>query len=399
MVTRMASHDALAQQHTLPVRSIDTMKFSRDVARAKLNDKSYDSAINEYVRQIADTGATHIGIATPYDDEFLPFLKRWVAAARRHKLKVWFRGNFSGWEGWFDYPEMSNATHIRKTEAFILKNKDLFVDGDIFTSCPECENGDNAEPYENPRTYRAFLISEYKVTKAAFVKIKKKVTANYYSMNGDVAKLIMDKETTKALDGVITIDHYVETPDELAEDIKEYAEQSGGKVVLGEIGVPIPDIHGEMTQKEQAEWMAITFHKVSQMPEVVGINYWVSAGGSTALWDEKGDPKEIATVVKNFYSNRRVEGTIKNELDAPIAGAQVKTFTTTITTDKHGKFTFPYLYKGQRIHISAIGYNAIARNLEEDDEKITLVLPASNKKDPEKSIFQKIIDTILSPFQ
>src|SRR3989304_760988 len=65
-----------------PVQAIDTMKYSRDLAREKLNDPSFDAVIDEQVRIIAETGATHVAIATPYDEEFLPFLTRWVSAAR-----------------------------------------------------------------------------------------------------------------------------------------------------------------------------------------------------------------------------------------------------------------------------------------------------------------------------
>ena len=63
-------------------------------------------------------------------------------------------------------------------------------------------------------------------------------------MNGDVAKLVMDKQTTASMDGIVVIDHYVATPEQLALDIRRIAEGSGGNVVLGEFGVPIPNIHG-----------------------------------------------------------------------------------------------------------------------------------------------------------
>ena len=109
-------------------QSIDTMKSSRDLAREKLNDSSYDIEIEKQVSEIAATGATHIAIATPYDDEFYPILKRWVSAARSHNLNIWFRGNWSGWEGWFEYPKINRDEHIEKTREFILKHKEIFED-------------------------------------------------------------------------------------------------------------------------------------------------------------------------------------------------------------------------------------------------------------------------------
>ena len=104
------------------VRSIDTMKYSRDLSRQKLQDPRFDSVIDSQVSAIANTGATHVAIDTPYDPEFLPLLKRWVAAARKYNLHVWFRGNFSGWEQWFGYSKIDRKTHLEKTkEPFCLK--------------------------------------------------------------------------------------------------------------------------------------------------------------------------------------------------------------------------------------------------------------------------------------
>ena len=68
----------LAQSRYWEIQSIDTMKFSRDLARQKLKDPAFDITIDTQVRLIADSGVTHIAIATPYDEEFLPYLRKWV---------------------------------------------------------------------------------------------------------------------------------------------------------------------------------------------------------------------------------------------------------------------------------------------------------------------------------
>ena len=93
-----------AQTPYWEIQSIDTMKYSRDMARERNKDMVFEKIIESVVEKIASTGATHVAIGTPYDEEFLPFLQTWVIAARKENLNVWFRGNFSGWEGWFDYP-------------------------------------------------------------------------------------------------------------------------------------------------------------------------------------------------------------------------------------------------------------------------------------------------------
>jgi len=299
-------------KQVMKITSVDTMKYSRDVAREKLHDASFDTVIDRQVSDIAKTGATHIAIGAPYDDEFTPFLKRWVQSARAHGLKVWFRGNFSGWEGWFNYPKIDRETHIKKTQSFIFANKDLFENGDIFGSCNECENGGPGDPRHNGDVegHRIFLIEEYKVARNAFNKIGKKVRANYNSMNGDVANLIMNKDTTKALDGIVVIDHYVKDPEKLITDIQELSQKSGGKIVLGEFGAPIPDIHGNMTEEEQADWIRKALDKVLEMPEVIGVNYWVNVGGSTHLWNNNGKEKLAVSVIRKYY--------LKNKLKAPL---------------------------------------------------------------------------------
>jgi hypothetical protein len=78
------------------IQAIDTMKYSRDKAREGLSDE----VIESQVRAIKESGATHVALGTPYDPEFVPFMKKWVTAARKYGLLVWFRGNASGWEKW-----------------------------------------------------------------------------------------------------------------------------------------------------------------------------------------------------------------------------------------------------------------------------------------------------------
>lgn len=298
-----------ATNHLWQVQSIDTMKSSRDMARAEENDPNLPKFIDAQMKKIASTGATFVAIDTPYDSEFLHVLRQWVKGARDNHLSVWFRGNWSGWEGWFDYPKMTADEHIRKTKQFILTNPDLFRDGDIFTSCPECENGSLGDPRttQHVNAYRSFLIKEYQTNKDAFDKIGKHVAANFFSMNGDVALLVMDKKTTKALGGVVVIDHYVKTADELSHDVAYLAKQSGGKIVLGEIGAPIPDIHGNMTDQEQASWLHDVLQKLSRQPEVAGLNYWDNIGGSTALWRDSGQAKPAVKVLTAYFMKEKVQ--------------------------------------------------------------------------------------------
>jgi hypothetical protein len=285
------------------VQSVDTVKYSRDVARQFLNDPNFDAVIENQIALISSLGITHLAIGTPYDPEFVPYLRRWVRIARDYDLKIWFRGNLSGWEGWFDYGPITKEERKRGIEELILQNSDIFSDGDIFTSCTECENGRSSDPRVTGDVagYRRFLIEEYSVSRAAFEKIGKKVDSNYFSMNADVARLVMDKKTTSALGGIVVIDHYVATPEKLENDIREMAKISGGNVILGEFGVPIPDIHGELSEKEQAHWLDEAMARISRIESLKGVNYWTSFGGSTQIWENAGRMRKIGDVIRKYY--------------------------------------------------------------------------------------------------
>jgi len=367
------------------VQSIDTMKYSRDPSREKLNDPSFYLVIGNQVESIAETGATHIGIATPYDEEFRPILKRWVLAARKNNLKVWFRGNWSGWEGWFEYDKITRDEHIKKTEEFILSNQDLFEDGDIFTPCPECENGGPGDPRHNNdlEGHRKFLIDEYQVTKSAFEKIDKDVASNYNSMNGDVARLVMDRKTTNSLDGIVAIDHYVDTPEKLIKDINEIGIKSGGNIVLGEIGVPIPDIHGKLSQEEQAEWISDALSELAQINNVVGINYWTNQGSSTALWANDGEEKLGVSVLKSFYTPNLVNLIIKDESGAKIKNANVQLGQKRYFSDTQGEYIIPYFKNTNKAKISVSGYQSKTITLPDSKELRVILI-----KDDEDFIFK-----------
>lgn len=360
------------------IQSIDTMKYSRDLAQEKLGDASFDSTIEEQITRIRNTGATHVAIGTPYDEEFVPFMKRWVAVARKNNLKVWYRGNLSGWEGWFKYPKITRGEHTERIVNFIYSNKDLFEDGDIFTSCTECENGGPGDPRFNGDVegHRSFLIQEYALVKKAFNAIDKQVIANYYSMNGDVARLVMNKATTSALDGIVAIDHYVASPDSLALDIREIAGESGGRVVLSEFGAPVPDIHGEMTQDEQAAWLDRALVQLSEIESLVGLNYWVSVGGSTELWNEVGVAQKAVEVLHRYYEPPVLRGVVENAFGEPVGGATVRLGKHVRTTDESGTFAIPFVVSGAEaeVVVSAQGVKAKLYKVKDNMNVVVFIL-------------------------
>ncbi len=342
-------------------QAIDTMKYSRDLAEQTLdNPAAFSDKISFQVKAIAETGATHVSIATPYDPEYLPVLRMWVAAARKNNLNVWFRGNFAGWEGWFEYDRIDEDDHKEMLEEFLNTNTDLFEEGDIFSSCPECENGGPGDPRMTRKIdeYRAFLIDEYTISKTAFFRMGKNVTPNLHSMNADVAKLIMDENTTRSVGGYVVIDHYVKDPSMLVDDVRIISAQSKGKIIFGEMGAPIPDIHGAMTEQEQARWIDQALSALSLEKAVVGINYWVGTGGSTQIWNDGGSPRAAVDVIRRYYKPAAAKGIVYGRDNTPLAEVTVKTPWRMTMTDKDGAFVLPLAAGDSEISVFAVGYHS-----------------------------------------
>jgi len=176
-------------------------------------------------------------------------------------------------------------------------------------------------------------------------------------MNGDVARLIMDPDTTQALGGIVVIDHYVATPELTAQGLKDIAQSSGGKVVLGEFGAPIPDIQGSMTESEQATWIAKTYMLISQMPEVVGVNYWANLGSSTALWNTPGSPRSAVGVVSSYYKPNIFMGSVVDETGSPIKDITVSAKGATVNTDNSGNFEVLYTGSPVPVNLKSPGFN------------------------------------------
>src|SRR3989344_2352176 len=64
------------------VQCIDTMKLSRDNARAWNKKSDLDQIIDRQMELIKEIGANCVAIGTPYDEEFVPFLTHWLTSAR-----------------------------------------------------------------------------------------------------------------------------------------------------------------------------------------------------------------------------------------------------------------------------------------------------------------------------
>ncbi len=347
---------------------LDTMKFSRDTARDWVgNPGGLQKVIDSQIAAIKDLGANCVAIDTPYDEEFIPFMTKWVNEAREQNLKVWFRGNFSGWEGWFGYKKFTSAQeHIDKTKYFLTNHSNLFVEGDIFTPAPEAENGVLKDPGRNPvaaEEFRNFVIQSTAACNESFAKVSKKgIRCGYYSANGDVARLVFTPDSVAKTGGVIVADHYVKTAERFINDLIYLHELQKAPVVVGEFGAPIHDIHGAMTEQQQADFIAQEIELLYKHREIfTGINYWVAHGGETAVFRKDGSAKPVAQVLKNYFKPGIVSGVVVDKYGRFLSGVKVGINNgASVLTDSRGYFQIPVPANSNRIlSVSGNDFNPV----------------------------------------
>ncbi len=346
------------------IQSIDTMKYSRDAAK----DPTVIKDIPTLVKRVADMKATYIAIGTPYDQEFYPVLNAWVTEARKYNLHVWFRGNFSSWEGWFGYPQLQDVAHDHvMIEQFIIDHPELFQDGDIFTPVPEAENGAIGDPRGSDtkaKEYNQFLVDSYNNCVQSFNNINKKVLCGYFSMNGDVAKMILTKDTVDKIGGVVVIDHYVDTPQRMGMDLDFLHSKFNAKIILGEFGGPIPDINGNMTEDQQAAFVGELLNQFYLRRNFIqGINYWTLAGGSTSLLNDNYTPRLVTEVIKSYYSPNVWRGTITDPLGDTVPNIHVAINTKEQTTTDNGQYILTTPQNTFSLLINADGYTSYSEQV------------------------------------
>jgi hypothetical protein len=302
------------------VKCVDTMKTSRDKVRVPLDD-DHRQLIDVELDAIKSIGANYVAIDTPYDPEFLLFLRYWVGRARLQNLHVWFRGNWCGWEGWFGYPKWVDGynRHIEATIDFVRSHPDLFRDGDSFCLCPEPEN---SALLGDPRAtghvdqFLAFLRDAYDALTKEFARMGKRVIVNWFSVNGDIGRDILNKNTVDHIGGLVTIDHDVPSAAKMIEYVDDIHHKFGCKVLIGEFGAPLVNINPvNWNEQQQADFIGEILEALwVRRSYVIGISYWVGAGDgkvdTTRLIDtarmvnptgEGYHPRLAAEVLRSYF--------------------------------------------------------------------------------------------------
>jgi len=139
---------------------------------------------------------------------------------------------------------------------------------------------------------------------------------------------------------VLVIDHYVQTPQQLVEDVRSMREATGADIVLGEYGAPIPDIHGDLSSSEQAKLIEDNLKAIAgERSYVRGINYWTALGGSTRIFDDIKEPRDAVSVLTTYYTPLKVTGKVTDTIGTPINHATINIAPYgAINTDALGRF-------------------------------------------------------------
>lgn len=168
----------------------------------------------------------------------------------------------------------------------------------------------------------------------------------------------MDAQTTSQLGGIVTADHYVKSLEQYQTDIQTIAQRSNGKVILGEFGAPIPDIHGAMDEDAQAQWIEQVLNGLKFEPGLVGLSYWVNWGGSTQLWNSGPEERKAVAALRKVFLPSTLKVRVVDDEGFVVDGALIRTKYHTVTTDVNGLAEFP-IYPNYLLTIEKPGFEGL----------------------------------------
>jgi hypothetical protein len=302
------------------IRSVDTMKLSRDTLKAQLTD----AQIAADVRLDTRLHLTHIAVDVYYDDP--AYMARWVRIVRASGLHVWFRAHWYAWEDHGDQRgSMSPHEYIEATRRFLQQHATLLANGDIFDFCSEPENGaywlrayGNGWSWRNSAAKSAFNTfirsGIYMASTTLAHRGRGGVLVTVISVNPSIAERMLSKPTVQRM-GMLTLDLYPEgttrdpatATQRLLAEIAQVRRRWPVPVLLGEHGYARDQ---EVDDATQARVLAAEMAALARLPYLLGQNYWVDAGGPgyggyTNLYRRAGSgwtPRPAAAVLAQAYA-------------------------------------------------------------------------------------------------
>ena len=300
-----------------PLRSVDVMKWSKDVV---CNQPS-DSIIAQQVSKAVSLGVTHIAISTPYDSpacgDSVAFTTRWVNAIRAGGLKVWHRHMPLAFEGIYNVPKDNSTDYLSLITNYITSHPSLFANGDIVTPIPEPENAGFTNwggcpqgvcQFANQTTWNKWMRDAVASTSAALTSINvvpQKV--GYFGTNGFLVwgdnnsywqgRTQLEQATIDAQGGEISIDHYPAANSTMAQDLDElHTTLPNVNIVISEYGTI-----NATNSAQQVQQITDTFNAFKR-PWIKGASYWhLGHGGNEALINSDYTNKAGFTTLSAYF--------------------------------------------------------------------------------------------------
>ena len=157
-------------------------------------------------------------------------------------------------------------------------------------------------------------------------------------MNGDVALNVLDQQTVNYIGNLVTVDHYIKNKDVMNNYVETLHNKFHTKIFIGEFGAPIAGINGQMNEDQQLKFVTDIIDLLSQKNYVIGLNYWVLTGGSTALANSDLSLKKVFSSIQEYFRPGILNGMVVDGNKVPIKNAEIYFNNIKQLTDDNGKY-------------------------------------------------------------
>ncbi len=294
------------------VKSIDVMKYTKDVICTPVSTSTADTQLDKIVA----IGGTYVSISGFYDDPACaadtPYITMWIGEARARGLKIWLREKDLSFEGDYSVSKSFNPDgdrHFNTMIGWLRTNASTLLHaGDIFTPYAEIQNGGvNGTTFCAASTCQFNNVGDFnnyiqELQAIVPTYIPAGVYVGYYGFDGFVAAGVGNPDwsgtsqltsATITSMGEVTVDHYPETiGSTFATDlpIMHTALGVSTPILLGEYGTIGATSTADQVNEINSETPTILADHV-----VFGFNYWHLGPGS----DTSGE-----ALVKTDYTNK-----------------------------------------------------------------------------------------------
>jgi len=292
------------------LRSVDVMKYTKDVMAHQLSDEQIDNLvvtlktlnINCIALSIPmDSSADYPANNKPSPRDAYVLTGKWADTVHQHGLHVIWRGTWSGIEGISGFARRVGAnrfpagtaasaatdgssTWLGKTYQYIVGHPEFFVPGDVWAPLPErteniFQDGTSFLPYSRDGinvTYTNFFNDLKTVSETAFAKIGKAVITGMTTNNYTEVKSGWLPQSFFEAQGITVIDYYGDnhTPEEMDKDIRQMYAMHKKPLFLQEWS---DYWNGGLSEADRTDYLKRIYAVMQKLIDdgvLVGFNYW-----------------------------------------------------------------------------------------------------------------------------